>query len=229
MESRNWREFVQGIVPTVFQGFYGERLVGVLALLADLISEGASEALKVPWLREPTSPDDALRFAAFDRNLERYPNESAAQHRARLLRAWQDWTAAGDESAILGQLGAAAFEGAVIYCQGEWWRPPDTDVLGNPWWSLCWIFFPRGTHPASSQGPVCGAAGLLCGGGAFCGPVGLGSIASVLVGIIQKWKPADWVVRDLIFEISGSTCGTGHTCGESALACGGECAVMGAS
>lgn len=228
MESRNWREFVGSIVPTVLSGFYGERFVGVIALLADLVSEGATEAVKVPWLAEPSSPDDALRFAAFDRNLERYPNETADQHRARLLRAWKDWQAAGDESAILGQLAAANFVGAVIYCQAEWLRPPETDVLGNPWWSLSWIFFPKGTHPVTAQGPICGS-GLQCGSGVLCGPVGIGNVAKILVGIVQKWKPSDWVVRELIFEISGSTSGTAHTCGEPGLVCGGQCAAMGAT
>lgn len=226
MASRNWRDFAAAIVPTVLSGFYGERLVGVIALVADLISEGASEALKVSWLGEASSPDDALRFAAFDRNLERYPNETAAQHRARLLRAWQDWLAAGDESAIVGQLAAATFTQSVVYCQAEWLRPPETDVLGNPWWSLFWIFFPKGTHPVTAQGPICGGE-FFCGGGARCGPIGIGGGAPVLVGIVQKWKPSDWVARELVFEISGSTCGTGHACGETGLVCGGECAVMG--
>ncbi len=92
--AANWREHFAGLMPSWLSGYWGERFVGVHALMADVLSEAAAEALKARWIREDTFPLDALAAKGFDRNLPRYPYETDAQYKARLDAAWATWPTA---------------------------------------------------------------------------------------------------------------------------------------
>ncbi len=99
--------------PPVFGGPLGSKFLGIVALTADAVQHGFAVALRAPWLRSAYSPDDALPEIGSERLMPRYPVETAAQHRARLLDAWDIWTWAGDEASIEGQFIAAGFFGTL--------------------------------------------------------------------------------------------------------------------
>lgn len=210
-----FREFFERILPPWLQEEVSSGFVGVVfALVGDTNAEAAELAVRAPWLLDPSSPDDVLPLIGLERRMPRYPSESAAQYRARLHGAWDAYQFGGDESAILGQLAAAGFPGARIYDPGNWGRGP------TGYWSQFWVFFPSGTHPVTSQGPSCGS-GPTCGDGTICGPVGITpEQLRTLRAIVRKWKSTRWIARQLIFEVSGPTCGTGHLCGDGSI-CGG--------
>jgi hypothetical protein len=116
----NYREFVRRISPPWLRDFYGERFVGMVnGLMADLISEGASQAIKAHLLLSDTSPPDALPSIGDERNMPRYPSETDAQYRDRLHGAWDAWEFAGNEDGtgtggIIGQLNAFGLANVTI-------------------------------------------------------------------------------------------------------------------
>src|SRR6185436_9916598 len=86
-------------------GWFGV-LVG---LTGDTAGEAWSLCARMHLLADPESPDDILPIAARDRRLPRYPLESAAQHRARLIDAWNIYKGGGSEESIATQLRAAGY------------------------------------------------------------------------------------------------------------------------
>jgi hypothetical protein len=97
MAGYTFRRAIRDLARTAqhLSAHYGERLLGVLALGADLTLEAHRLALKAPWLRTEDSPDDALPLVGAERNMERAPAETNPQYRARLLDAWTLWGQGG--------------------------------------------------------------------------------------------------------------------------------------
>lgn len=196
----NWRTWINGLLPGWMQGNWGTRFTGTLTLFAEAAAQGAGEALRAPWLKEETSPDDCLYLAGSECRMPRYPNETAATYRARLIGAWEAWEFAGDELAIEGQLHAAGFAGAYV----------TTDITREgprgypaPYWSQFWVRF-----PASSGIVVSITEHLWDGTYDWSGEINWQPTnltrqqLETMAGIINHWKPADWVCRGLIFEFS---------------------------
>lgn len=211
-------------LPRVFRSGFGERLVGVFALMFDLLAEGTRQAVRAAWVGDRVigPAADALPDLGDQRSLPAYPTETFDQHHARLQRAWIDWPAAGDESSILGQLAAAGFPGAVIYT-----KQSHPTMFASSDWSQFVVFYPLGTHTVTAPGPLWGA--FLWGDGTAYGPVGITLEAlNTIRSIVRKFKPGHWRCDGIIFEISGWTYGTGHTWGEVGLVYGGEIARVGA-
>lgn len=211
----NFRDLIERISPPWLAAENAAGFVGVVfALVGDTIAEGAELAARAPWLLEATSPDDVLPLIGDERRMPRYPSETAAQYRARLHGAWNAYSFGGDESAIITQLEAAGFVGVRIYDPGNWERGP------SGYSTQFWVWFPEGSHPITAQGPICGA-GPVCGDGSICGPVGITPAQLRAVrSLVRKWKSSRWICRQLIFEVTGPTCGTGHLCGDGSI-CGG--------
>jgi hypothetical protein len=190
--------------PTRLRGYFGRRLVGAAMLLLDSVAQGLSHAVKAAWIKgEEGGAYDAPSLLASETSLPRYPLETYSQHKARLERAWLDWPFAGDESSILGQLAAAGFPGAEIRFDPN---APGPNGQPAPYWSQFWVFFPIGSHPIVGAGQEWGSFDW--GDGTLWGPEGRdGPEATQLAlftirSIIKKWKPADWVCRGLMFELS---------------------------
>lgn len=234
-----YRSLVERWAPTVLRGYYGERLNGVVGLLLDLGAQAVTDAVRGAWIGVGDGPaPDALGVIARELNLLRYPSETWDQHYARQLRAWDDWLTAGDEQAIIGQLTAAGFPGALIKTPQDW--PTKAPA---PYWSQFWVLFPAGTHSVTGPGKIIGdgaiplvgdfavgdgtylgtGASWFIGDGTLIGPDGLSPLNLLTMRrIIRKFKPAHWVCRLIMFEVSGWMIGDDSVVGEPGLVIGGS-------
>jgi hypothetical protein len=212
----NYRSYVARIVPRVLRSEPGKRFTGALALMWDYLAEGARQAVRSSWIGDRTGNGpayDALDPGGQELSLPRYPLETWPQYHERLQRAWTDWPTAGHETSIQGQLAAAGFPNALIFYLTNW-------LEHTGWWSQFVVFFAAGTHPVTSAGPPIGS--FVVGDGTTIGPVGItADQLFALRSIILKFKPAHWVCRAVIFEMSGWTVGMGHDVGEPGLVIGG--------
>jgi hypothetical protein len=145
--AANWRETAANLVPGWLRDYWGTRFVGFIALLADAISQGASEALRAPWPKESTSPDDALGMFGHDSNMPQYPAESAATYRTRLVGnedgtggRWDAWKFAGNEVTLLAQIHALGFTDAEIVTSHN------ASYSGVASWSRFQLILPEGSH-----------------------------------------------------------------------------------
>ena len=198
------------------RGKYGRRLVGAVGLLWEDLAHGFRDAVRGLWVGDEVGPAyDGLHPAGAELSLPRYPNETWTQYHQRLQRAWLDWPFAGDEDVLVAQLAAAGWPGAIIYFQA------------TGYWSEFWVFYPAGTHPVTAGAPPVG--GFTVGDGTVIGLLGITPAElHTLRAIVRKFKPAHWICRAIIFEISGWTVGHGQTVGDVGLTIGGESVSVGA-
>jgi hypothetical protein len=195
-----------------FRGEYGAKFTATIGLLFDELVQMAFDALRAPWLQETNGPAyDALRPLGQEMSIPQFPEESWLQYRSRLRDGWLTWSRAGSADIICEQLELAGFPGAVWY---RW--TADGSVTEFQ------IFFPAGTHTVTASGPIIGS-GWLIGDGTIIGPVGITRTQmDTIRGIINLWKPHNWICRKVKFEISGWTIGDGSIIGEPGLVIGGE-------
>lgn len=223
-EARNFLEYIEGrILPRWMSGELGKSFIGIVfGLPADAASEALTQALRAPWLAEDSSPDDALPRAGREVRMPRYPAESVAQYRQRLLEAPVVYRAGGDEETILSQLALAGFGGAVIYDSFN------ADFSPDNYYSKFLVYLPAGTHAVTAAGPAYGS--FSWGDGTAYGPVGITAeqIATIR-GIIRKWKSVRWICTEIVFQISGWAYGTGKRWGDPGLTWGGTAARIGAA
>jgi hypothetical protein len=193
-----------------FRGEFGAKFTATIGLLFDSLVQMAFDALRAPWLQETNGPAyDALRPLGQEMSIPQFPEESWLQYRSRLRDGWSSWSRAGTANIICEQLELAGFPGAVWYRWGEGGSLTEFQ-----------IFFPAGTHTVTAQGPLFGSFDF--GDGSVFGPVGITSAQmDTIRGIINLWKPHNWVCRKVKFELSGWTFGSGHTFGEVGLVFGG--------
>jgi hypothetical protein len=224
----NYEEFLRGISPQWGAGFWGRRFLGLLlGVTSDTIGVALSSAVQSPWFHLGGQQQaDALPLLGFERNMPRYPAESNQDYRGRLWGAWDAWAFAGHESAIEGQLAAAGFTGEVYEpfrthagtgnTHGDWIREPLN------YWSQFWVFFPQESGHGIGPPLLWGSGGLTWGSGWVWGTDATYETIATLVGIVEKWRPAHVICRQLLFELSGWSFGTGHVWGETGLVWGGE-------
>jgi hypothetical protein len=195
-----------------FRGEFGAKFTATVGLLFDSLVQMAFDALRAPWARETNGPAyDALRPLGQECSIPQFPEEGWLQYRARIENPWEPWSRAGSASIICEQLELAGFPGAIWYRWG-----------GSGYVTEFQIFFPIGTHTVTGAGPVVGS-GWLVGDGTIIGPVGLTtSQMDTIRGIIDLWKPHNWVCRKVKFELSGWTIGDGSLVGAPGLLVGGE-------
>lgn len=220
----NWRDWVDGAVRSyaTFAGHYGERFTGfVIGLMSDLIAEGASQAVTNWWINSRKPPEDWLAFLGNERLLPRYPKETSLQYRQRILDAWNIWPFAGDENTIEQQLETMGFTEVQVLDAAE---VPLLPPVG--YWSQFWVYI-AGGHSITGSGPTYGSFNW--GDGTRYGPYGLNADEYAAVrGIIRKFKPTEWICREIVWQIEGWAYGTGHTWGEAGLVWGGSVARTGA-
>jgi hypothetical protein len=224
--ASNWREVIADLLQALpwSQTEWGGKLTGYVGLMHDGVTQGVDEAVRCAWLREETSPDDALPMVGRERNMPRYPGETPARHRGRLVGAWDAWEYAGSEIGIMGQVTALGFTGT-LYTEAEWSRGPLWQ--GQPWKSQFWILLDSGQGFGASA--VCGG-GAICNDGTLCGMSysgALGSASEVVAAlryIVRKWKSAPEICREVILS-SGEICGDGSEAGDGSI-CGGFAATI---
>ncbi len=200
--------------------------VGVtLGLTADEAAETQILACRMHLLDDPESPDDVLPYLARDRKLPRYPGETAAQHRARLIAAWEIYDETGTEEVIEKQLLAAGYGPDVFIGdfgnpdvafgdpqyffadRGAYvdFRPDETGPRGEapPYRTQFWVVFGEGFHPV--VGPPIPWGDFVWGDTSVgvWGPQGYDrEFQQTIEGIVRKWKPHDYVFRGFTFVIN---------------------------
>lgn len=217
-----YTKFLERIAVRVMRSEPSKRFLGVHGLVFNFVAEAARQAVRALWIGDRTGNGpayDALEPAGRELSLPRYPGETWGNYQGRLQRAWTDWPVAGHETSILSQLAAAGFPGAQILYPSDW---PGYFTS----WSQFVVFYPVGSHPVTGPGPEYGS--FTWGYGTTYGPTGIsGEQLLAMRAIIRKFKPAHWVCRAIVFELSGWTYGTGHVWGEPGLVWGGETVYVG--
>lgn len=195
--------YIASISPPWLRGFFGERFVGVTnALAADKAAEAATQAIKAPWLRAPTSPDDALPFSGAERNIDRAPAETNAQYRARLVDAWRLWEQAGTEQGLKNALAPFGVpEAAIVIKEEHDWEPDP----GAKHWSRFWIII-TGTVPWQ---PVL-VGGNLVGDGSTIGSTATPLEIASVRRFVAKWKPGLAVGVFVILAFESQIVGLGN-------------------
>lgn len=193
-------------------GANGEKYFGVVCGLAnDVLVEAASKAMQsaliydvTPRLEDFEQPAEAIDLLGRDAMLLRYPGENPyTSLRPRLRAKWTFWQS-GIKAAMLAELAAAGYPGVQILVPNNYTpRPPPAD-----YWSRFWAFFPAGTHPVTSpNGFILANAGVAQVGRDRIGPTGINTAAGSvyyeqLKDVLSRMKPAQWIVWDIIFEIT---------------------------
>lgn len=232
----------------VASGWYGV----TLALQANEAVESWLLACRMHLLDDPESPDDVLPIIAQDRQLPRYPLETADQHRTRLIDAWNIYQEAGTEEVIEKQILAAGY-GPTEFL-GEWgnpnvtfgdptyvwadrgayveFRPNEPGPRGEaaPYASQFWIVFATGFHPITGLPNPWGSwtwgdtEPLVHGVWTYYGYTP--DFQRTILGIVKKWKPCDHVFRGMTFMISNIPWGDVSTSwGDATVLWGGALSV----
>jgi len=197
-----FRDYVASVLPRPFAQRLSAGFFGVLhGFTGDTLADGMSIAARMALLKDPMSPDDVLPLIGDERGMPRYPIETPAQYRARLISAWEAYRFAGSEGTIVQQFALAGYPGVTIYF--------DPAALGPngeaaPYWSQFWIRFPYSSgHPVTSPGTNWGAFNW--GDGTVYG-VGVSTGFYALIhGIVRKWKPSRWICRGFKFELADTS------------------------
>ncbi len=198
-----------------FRGEFGAKWTATIGLLFDELVQMAFDALRAPWLQETNGPAyDALRPLGQEMSIPQFPEESWLQYRSRLRDGWSTWVRAGSAQIIVEQLELAGLPGAT------WYRWSESGSV-----SEFQILFPTGTHTVTGPGEEIGS--FVVGDGTILGPEGLTvPQMDTIRGIINLWKPHNWVCRKVKFELSGWTIGDGSIVGAPGLVIDGEHAEL---
>jgi hypothetical protein len=135
--AQTHRAYVESVSPPWALGENSAAYYGAaLGLTGDLIAAGLRLVLLMPWLLEPESPDDVLSLIGAEVRMPRYPSETAAAYRARLVDAFNRYANAGTPARINAEIAAAGLVGTVTFQPGHPGPPP---ALATPYWSQFWI------------------------------------------------------------------------------------------
>ncbi len=202
MAIKTFREYLRALSPSWLLGELSEKFTGlVLGYTHDALADFAGFALRVSWVREDSVPVDALPHLGRNFGLQRYPAESPPQFIERMSGAWALWQFAGHESTIESQIETLGFVGVEV------WTPSEASIAPVGYWSHFVVYFPIGSHGVSSAGKPWG--GFNWGDGTKWGPIGItAEELESIRAIIRQWKPADWICRAVVFQITGVAWGT---------------------
>jgi len=194
-QARDWREWMYRQSPGFLRNTWGQRFMGVLGLMLDALSEGTQQAVTARFFKSKTFPDDAYPLLGAERSMPRFPAESLAAYRARVLDAWNAWQQAGTAIGIIDQLGKLGFT-ATIYQNHEWdW---DSDPAN---WSRIWVVITA--HPWTNDGDW-GDPGIWGDGGTWGSNASREEVRSVQ-NLVRQWKPAHVVVEHVIVVLDGGS------------------------
>lgn len=197
-----FRDLVTSVLPRPFSQRLSAGFFGVLCgFTGDTLADAMSLAARMPLLKDPASPDDVLPLIGDERGMPRYPIETAAQYRARLIDAWNAYKFAGAEQTITAQFAHAGYPGVAIQF--------DPAALGPngeaaPYWSQFWVYFPFSSgHPVTSHGKNWGAFNW--GDGTVYGLGVTVAFYQLIHGITRKWKPSRWICRGFRFQLADTS------------------------
>lgn len=215
--ATKFREYFFRISPTWLQGPLGKEFVAAtIGLLGDIAQQLGNLGLKAPWLKQSSSPDDALPPVGLGSNLPRYFTDTTDGYRVRLNDRWNTWELAGTKAQLENQAVLMGFPNAQIFEAKDWpLRPP------APYWSQFWLFIPSADHSFTVGGNWDDGALWDDGAAWDIGGVNVTQIVSSLVGAMCLFKPGHTVIREIIFEAAGAVSwDTGHSWDDPGLVWG---------
>lgn len=184
--------------PTWLAREFGEKMVlGLMGYTLDAHLEASTLALKAPWLLEDTSPDDAVSEQADETQIEQYPSETEASHRARVVTAFDAYEFAGTEDGhgdpgqgIEGQLILLGYPNAFTLADYEIDFDDESTSHVPPGvnWSRFWVFIPDTDHSWTDDG-IWSDPGVWSDGGVWDTSASFDEIRN-LRRVIKKWKAA---------------------------------------
>lgn len=200
------------VATAPWTGPVGEAFFGILCGIAnDAMIEAASLALKsallypiTPRPEDYEQPVEAIDLLGRDAMLLRYPGEDHyTSLRPRVRNKWNFWQS-GIKAAMLAELSAAGYPGAVVLVPNDFTPRPPPSTL----WSRFWIKFPQGTHPVTGPNGFVMATSSV--GIDRLGPAGINTAAGAvylaqLKSVLARMKPAQWVPWDIIFEVTAGS------------------------
>lgn len=138
-----YKQFQADSAPPALQDDRWRALTGTLGDAKDAAAQAARDAAKAGLVGD--CPDDALGHHARERSLERFPTETAAQHRARLVAAATALELVGTEAGLLAALTAIGYGTPTIHtaigAAPPWWVgawPPESEGNRPPSWVGAW-------------------------------------------------------------------------------------------
>ncbi len=215
-----FRDFQADSAPPALQHERWRALTGEFGDAKDAAAQAARDAAKAGLASE--CPDDALGHHARERSLERYPGESAASHRARLVAASTALEFVGTEQGLLAALTAIGYGTPTIHTAigtGPAWYvdpwPPPSDGNKPPAWPGAWPILAGNVAGWPSRfwvnlenspfgneewggGRSWGEAGFTWGSNASAAQVQL------VKRIIKRWRPAHCVCIGVFVELTTS-------------------------
>jgi hypothetical protein len=128
-------DFITRIAATnVARAYWGSRLFGVgIGLMANLLAEGASQAIRNLWFRRDDAPEDAVLLKGAESGLPIYPAESLANYRVRVGDRWNRLETLPVEAGITAELAAAGHDGVVVLQPGHPGPGLETDYYSQFW------------------------------------------------------------------------------------------------
>jgi hypothetical protein len=224
--TTDWVDWLENHSASWMAGDFASGFWGVVfAQVGSNLQEQWVLACRHHLLDDPESPDDILPIIAKDRRLDRYYLETAAEHRQRLIKAWDIYALSASETVINQQLKAAGFgpdqeiaygDETVEYGDEDLaygdlgtfieFRPWELGPRGEaaPYWSQFWVVFNEGFHPVT--GPPTPWGQFVWGdtGEWVWRPAGYSrDFSRTIRAIVKKWKPSRWVFRGFRFLFAG--------------------------
>lgn len=113
----NYKAFAAGLVKglRIFKnGYYGQRLIGTVGLVADMVAEGSRQAFIARLPGHPEQSEDSALQVGVDRQLTRFKYEPLLNYKDRLRNAWTTYAQRGTNIGLKAELD---------YCVSCIWTP----------------------------------------------------------------------------------------------------------
>lgn len=212
-------EYYPALFPVWLRGPTGDAWATGFGVMLDGVADSATNAVKCRIVRE--APSDALAYIGSERNLDRVPSESDAQYRARLEAAWDAWSYAGTDRAIVEQLELLGLT-AVCVRNNQWTWDANAGNVAY-YWARFWVVLSGHGWTADDTWGLgtWGSSGLW----GFASTVTTDSIAFAR-NVVRKWKSAHAQCVNIIAVMNGGLWGypVGDTWGSGTW--GGEAAYI---
>lgn len=191
--------------PAWLRARVGAAWRGAVGALLDWYLDVAKQAVKARHVQ--TSPEDGLAEIGRERSIERYPADTLATYRARLLLAWDLWQQGGTAAGIIAALNAAGFGSVAIYTAlgaappGEAVWPPDGNTAN---WSRFWVHIDAtavGGNPFNWAAVTWGS--LNWGAGWTWGSTATAEQIALVRRVVRLWKAAHEVCAGLLIDLPG--------------------------
>jgi hypothetical protein len=197
MPLKTYRQYAEELSPTVLLGTWGARfVVGSIGLMADLIAQRAREARKASLLTAESIPTDALPLKGYERLSPRYPADTDATYKARLIDSWERWKQGGSEQGMIAELEAYGLTDISIVLDSEW------DWDGEEYWSRFWVVI----KGHAWTGPrLIGDAGSMLDGTWTLGSSATPEEVNAVRSIVRRWKPGHMICSYIIPVLNEAT------------------------